>query len=74
MPDRPMRISQMSAPIFEDHPGSSEVNLAIMLLGPPQRLEPSAITQLGDLILAAADRVSRTTTFISAPSAVKGQL
>jgi DNA-binding IclR family transcriptional regulator len=74
LPDRPMRISQMSAPIFDDHPGSSEVNLAIMLLGPPQRLEPAAIGQLGDLILAAANRISRTTTFSSVPSAVKGQL
>jgi DNA-binding IclR family transcriptional regulator len=74
VPDRPMRVSQMSAPIFDDQPGGSEVNLAIMLLGPPQRLEPSAIGQLGDLLLAAADRVSRTTTFSSAPSVVKGQL
>jgi DNA-binding IclR family transcriptional regulator len=74
LPDRPMRISQMSVPIFDDQPGSSGVDLAIMLLGPPQRLEPSAIGQLGDLLLAAAGRVSRTTTFATTPYAVKGQL
>jgi DNA-binding IclR family transcriptional regulator len=71
IPDQPLRIAQMSAPIFDDRGG---VDVAIMVLGPPQRMEPAAVSELGDLLLAAADRISRTSAFPSAPFAVKGQL
>jgi DNA-binding IclR family transcriptional regulator len=66
LPEQPLRISQMTAPIFDDR---GIVDVAIMLLGPPQRMEPSAVSELGDLLTAAAGRVTHAAT---TPAVAKG--
>jgi DNA-binding IclR family transcriptional regulator len=50
-PDRPLRVSQMSAPVFDS---SGRVAAAIMVLGPDYDLDTTAVTALGEPLLAAA--------------------
>ena len=54
--DRPVRINQLSAPVFDR---AEHVVASLMVLGPDSPLTGSEVEALGALVLEAADRVTR---------------
>jgi DNA-binding IclR family transcriptional regulator len=55
--DAPIRLTQMSAPIFD---GAGRVAAAIMLLGPEYDLNAAELHALGEHVVRAAERATRT--------------
>lgn len=55
-PDRPVRLTQVSAPVFE---ADGTVTVSIMLLGPNHDVTASEIAVVGDLVVGAAAAATR---------------